>query len=219
MEAITLTKKQEDIMLGSILGDGCINLTKTAGKYHYYLQQSDKNQDYIFWFYKELEPIFISPTKQRKNNKQWYLHSHYLETFAFLRNKFYPNGNKIIPKDIGSLLLSPLSLAVWFMDDGTLDYRPNDHCSFSIATHSFSLGDVKCLTDTLKKNFSLDVKVYNNFIRGKRYPRIYIGKEGRERFIELISPFILPCFYYKLPQYRQPLRDFSRIKLEGWQGK
>jgi hypothetical protein len=40
-----------------------------------------------------------------------------------LREMFYLDGKKVVPSQISELLKTPLSLAVWFMDDGTVDKR------------------------------------------------------------------------------------------------
>lgn len=212
---IPLTKRQEEILLGSILGDGGIYpSTSNETSCCYYTKQSKTRKGYLFWLYEELKSICCSSPKQRKDNGQWYLRSRYLKNFYSLRQKFYPHGVKIVPSDIETMLTSPLALAIWYMDDGTLDYRPGYHCSFLISTHSFSDYGVKKLVEVLGKNFGIKASMYKDIIRGISYPRIYIGAEGRNRFIKSISPYILKCFQYKLPQYRQPLRDFSRIKLE-----
>lgn len=213
---LLLTKRQEEILVGSILGDGYL-VVSSGGNTSFRLSQKESSKDYVFWFFNELKGFCRSNPKQRKDNGQWYFLTRYLSEFNAFRHIFYPKNKKIVPENIEDILLSPLSLAIWYMDDGTLDYRPNYHCSFSLSTHSFSLEGAQKLAKVLKDNFRIEATVSNNLIRGKRYPRIYIGKNGRDRFIELVSPFVLDCFKYKLPQHRQPLRDFSRIKMEGWQ--
>lgn len=66
---------------------------------------------------------------------------------------FYQNGKKVIPKNIEGLIKTPLTLAVWFMDDGTLDYRIKDHCAFHLCTNCFSKEEAGKLVDVLGKNF------------------------------------------------------------------
>ena len=214
--SISFNERQQEILVGSILGDGFLT-SSLGGNAYFRFKQCEKRQDYVFWMYEELKDFCCSGPKQRKDNQQWYFLTRCLPVFNILKDVFYPEGKKVIPDDIEGILISPLSLAVWYMDDGTLDYRPNYHCSFSFSTHSFSLKGVQRLVVTLKDNFGIESSMSNNLIRGVRYPRIYVGTKGRDRLIELISPYILDCFKYKLPQYRQPLRDFSRIKLGRWQ--
>lgn len=213
---IPISDTQQEIILGTILGDGCLEFNGCVGT-RLQIKQASRNKEYVFWLYAKLQNLCNSKPKLKKDTGQWYFSTRSLKNLTVVYEWFYKEGNKIIPNNIFQLLVSPLSLAVWYMDDGTLDYRPNSHCSFSIATHSFLLREAHILVNALRDNFSIEASVHNNFIRGIRYPRIYIGAKGRDKFIEIVSPYVLDCFKYKLPQHRQPLRDFSRIKMEGWQ--
>jgi hypothetical protein len=88
------------------------------------------------------------------------------------------------------------------MDDGTLDYREKDHCAFTLVINNFTLQEANILSRTLKKNFGIPSTIQNPLCRGKRHPRLYIGAQGRERFLTLIQSYIRECFAYKLPQNR-----------------
>lgn len=110
-------------------------------------------------------------------------------------------GGKLSRLIYKELLKSPLSIAIWYMDDGSLDYRPKDHYAFYLASNCFSLEDSRKLQGVLLDNFGVHSRVYNNLCRGKRYPRIYIGSDGRNKFNKLISRHILKCFSYKLPKF------------------
>ena len=169
-----MTQRQKDIIIGTVLGDSYLEPNKFGSSIQ--IKQSNEHKDYVFWLYNELDK---------------------------LRDLFYPEGKKIIPKDINKILTSPISLAVWFMDDGTLDYRPKDHCAFHLCTNCFTKEDTSKLIDVLKNNFGIVSSLHYTLCRGKRHCRIYIGAQGRDRFIELITPYILDCFKYKLPQYRK----------------
>ncbi len=87
----------------------------------------------------------------------------------------------------------------WYMDDGSLDFRPKSHCAFSLKTNAFTLEECQLLSEVLDNNFGVKSSVQYPLCRGKRYPQIYIGKNGRDEFIKVIAPFIINCFQYKLP--------------------
>ena len=110
-----------------------------------------------------------------------------------------PKGKKKIPEDISDLLTSRLSLAIWYMDDGRLDYRPKDHYAFILNTDAFSTKDVNRLRKVLKNNFGIISTVQHSLCRGKRYSKLYIGRKGRDKFRKVIKPYILNCFSHKLP--------------------
>lgn len=197
-----LTKRQQSILIGNILGDGGVYIDK--GLPYYYFKQREKNKDYVFWLYEELKNLCPSPPKQRKDNGQWYFYTSCLECLILFRATFYDSksGRKCIPKNINEFLVSPLLLAVWYMDDGTLDYRKKDHCAFSLTINCFTVQEGKLLSKALQKNFGIISTVQNPLCRGKRYPKLYIGARGREKFLTLITPYVHECFAYKLPHNR-----------------
>jgi len=186
-----------------MLGDGGVYIPKKYINAHFQIKQSDKYREYLFWLFGELKDLCGSGPKQRMDNAQWYFQTRAFEDLTALQNIFYDNRKKIVPENIKELLISPLSLAVWFMDDGTLDYRLKDHCAFHLCTNCFSKVEAQLLADVLKENFGIMASVHYTLCRGKRHSRVYIGAKGRDQFIKLISPYILDCFKYKLPKYRE----------------
>src|SRR5438105_14977751 len=56
--------------------------------------------------------------------------------FTDWHSRFYRDGRKTVPEDIAREL-SPMTVAVWFMDDGAAD-----HAGATLQTHSFTVGEV-----------------------------------------------------------------------------
>lgn len=193
---------QKEIVVGTILGDGCLYRDRFGGV-RLDVKQSNKHQDYVFWLFDQLR--LLCPSKgmprQRRDTKQWRFVTSRTPELAELRRTFYPNGKKIVPHNIRKYLISPLSLAVWYMDDGKLDYRPKYHYSFSLCTNAFTVEENYRLKDALQKNFGLKVSIQTPLCRGVRYPELYIGVASRDAFLSLIRPYILECFQYKLPPH------------------
>lgn len=99
------------------------------------------------------------------------------------------------------------------MDDGRLDYRAGSHHAYHISTDSFTKEDVQKLQKLLWNRFGVKAKTYLSLCRGKYYPKLYIGKEGRDMFEKAVSPYILSCFRYKLPptlEYLDPSETTRR---------
>ena len=163
------------------------------------IKQCDRKKDYVFWLYNELKNLVRTPLKQRKDNQQWYFSTRSLVELDFFRSLFYGFGKKAVPSIIKELPFSSLSLAVWFMDDGSLDYRVKYHYSFSFSTDSFNEPDVKLLTELLFEKFDIKSNIQMVVSRGKKYVRLYVGKDGRDNFLSVVRPHILSCFDYKLP--------------------
>ena len=202
---MNLTQKQQDIIVGTLLGDGY--LSSNTKNSHLELKQSDEKKEYVFWLQKGLKNLCTATPKQRRDNNQWYVNTRSSPDLTHLRSWFYPKGVKIVPNNIEKILVNPLSLAIWYMDDGTLDYREKDHYAFRLTTHSFTPSDNQRLVDVLRGNFGVDATVQSTLIRGKRYPRIHIGVAGRDQFYNLVHLHILHCFKHKLPPlYLTPQR-------------
>ena len=97
--------------------------------------------------------------------------------------------------------LEPISLAFWYMDDGSLKHVDDNNISpnIIISSNSFSKEENELLINCLNKKFGIEA----NLRREKKYWSIYITTEGTKKFLKLISPYIHPCLRYKtLKEYR-----------------
>lgn len=96
--------------------------------------------------------------------------------------------------------LTPMSLAFWYMDDGSLltgTLRPKA----ILNTQAYDLNTIKMLVETLRNRFGLeafigDKEVYKGYV-------IYFSVESTLKFAQLIAPYVCESMRYKLPeQYR-----------------
>ena len=195
---VSLTKIQKDIIVGLLLGDGSLEYDGFKAS-RLQIKQCEKKKDYVQWLYERLSNLVKTPPKQRMDYRQWYFSTKSTVDLERYRKIFYLNGRKIVPENISTLIVSPLTLAVWFMDDGSLDYRVKSHYSFSFSTDAFKVKEVRLLQNVLKNRFKIESSIQTPSSRGKQYTKLYIGKDGRERFLKIISPYILSCFSYKIP--------------------
>lgn len=192
-----LSQIQQYILTGLLLGDGCLERKSKNSRLQ--VKQSVGKKEYVFWLYNYFSEFVKTPPQQRKDTDQWYFATRSLSQFEEWNAVFYKDRRKIVPENISVLLASPVTLAVWFMDDGTLDYREKSHYSFTYSTDSFSVEEVSLLQTALLENFGIESSIQTPKSRGKKYTKLYIGKKGRERFIKIIQPHILDCFAYKVP--------------------
>ncbi len=118
------------------------------------------------------------------------------EVFQFLLlnyDLFYKNGVKHIPND---LIIDPLALAVWFMDDGN-----KSRSSIYLNTQQFILNDQIQLMNILRKELGIE----STLNKDKTYYRIRIRTSSTPKFVSLIDQFILKDFRYKLPLCYDPV--------------
>ena len=100
---------------------------------------------------------------------------------------------KIIPLNIEQYL-SPITLALWFMDDGSKLGK-----GAKIATNCFTKTELEKLCKILKNKFNITVTVHSGGIN-KGYT-LYITSSSMCTFSKIIKPYMLPSLYYKLGNY------------------
>lgn len=202
-----LTSRQAEILTGSLLGDGSLPTIKNCNCFFSKPQKADR-KEYISWCYDELTPYsrriyeashlgikrlngkIVTDLSKSRTSCTLYCSMH--PVFTALRKQWYPEGKKIVPKDIA---LTPLTLAVWFADDGSCSSR--DKRRVRISTNGFSIEDVEVLIAKLSSTFGIMANY--NLVDGK--PVIAIPVAYRGKFFDIIAPhFIWNCFQYKLPE-------------------
>lgn len=187
------------ILTGLVLGDGYLTPFVGASKRSSLDMKCDnKSFSYLRWLHKKLKPLGVSELKPKKNYHQHRFYTKRTEEIGELRSLFYPQGKKVIPCNVQELLKNPLTLAVWYQDDGNLDCRDRYHYNAMFATYCFSFKECKLLAQALKENFNLDVRVCRCTMRGKVRPRLYVASKSMEEFICLVKPYVNTCFAYKV---------------------
>lgn len=206
---VEISPRMEQIILGSILGDGTISKYKRPKNTKQLLNSQltcghgIKQKNYIE--YKkaliEAESIkcylhFIDPSKMKKHYiKDKLVHEQGIYQLRTMRNvsfnkyrdMFYKEkkfANKYIYK------LNALGLAIWYMDDGTR-YKN----TYRLCTNNFSLKDLYLLQKMLKHNFSIDTTLQKTSNIGYY---IYIRTKSVPYFIKLVSPYIHESMKYKI---------------------
>jgi len=185
----SLTSIQNEIILGSLLGDGSLRKQGSRTNALFEVNHSFQYRDYVDWKWQYLKEFVKTQPKSRKNNGNriaYRFTTQSLPQFTEYYYKFYSGGKKIISPDI---ILTSLSLAVWFMDDGSKSRN-----SFYLNTQQFDLEDQNLLMNILERDFGIK----SSLNRDKQYYRIRIRTESSVKFKNLVEPYILSCFQYKI---------------------
>lgn len=192
------------IIIGGLLGDCYANRCGTDTFFSY--TYTAKKKEYPLWLHQYFSELGYCNKKiptikvkfDKRTSKEYYsiqFHTFSSKSFNEIHNLFYKKQNdrfvKIIPKNIEEYL-TPLAMAVCFMDDGS-----GQKNSGSIATNGFSKECIERFRDAVKNKFdiSMNLQIAN---RKKEQWRLYIPTTEFEKFKALVQPHILPCFYYKL---------------------
>lgn len=206
--SIEISEIANQIILGSILGDGTIskncrvNNSKLNSNSKLVFKHSLLQKEYIIYknkllnkeniitHYSEIEPNKCGKTyingREITDNGAAEVSTQKNISFNIYRDVFYKDY-KIIPDKVYEL--TSLGLAIWFMDDGS-----KHKASYYIHTDGF---DIKCqekLLDMLNKNFNIKASLHKT----RTNYNIYIKKESRDLFTKLIEPHICESMLYKL---------------------
>ncbi len=186
-----LSSKQEEVLIGNILGDGYLELNGNNCRLQ--VQHSYKQKDYVDWKW-SIFSGFVKSQPRQVGKADYRFRTINSPIFTTYHSIFYPDGKlKIIPKIIKDLLSHPLALATFYMDDGK---RRPDCRGFFLDTLAFSEEEQKRLMYVIEDNFGLkDLRLHWN---GDGY-HIYIPARNADHFIALVEPFIISSMRYKLP--------------------
>lgn len=191
-----ISPRQQQIIIGKLLGDGHLE-TVNGQTYRLKIEHSLKQKDYVYWLYRELKEIAANSPKikeQRwrgqKYQKIWF-NSRYSGSLRFYGHQFYRQKKKVVPQLIYRWL-TPLVIAVWFMDDGSI--KSSFHRARIINTQGFKKMDVEKLIAALKRKYDLECKLREQ----KEGWQIMILSESANKFSQIIRNFIHPSMEYKL---------------------
>ena len=211
MERKNLTQTQKEILIGILLGDGCLYKNKLGINYTLEYGQSLAHSKYFHHIY-EIFSNHIQMKPYKKKNG-WRFRTRVHSDFTYFANLFYQPEKKI-PQDIEKLL-TPRSLAYWYMDDGSMKSVQSKGLIFN--THCFSFDDVTLLCSILNNKFGLKtwprLQRHKNKTtkRVKTYYQIYISGYSYEKARNLMYPFFLPDMLYKFPKQRKSNSRFNKI--------
>lgn len=202
--ASSLPLRVKEIILGSLLGDGSLKVNKKYKNARFSFRHSEQNKEYFFWKVKELKEISSKNCWWKEKDKKYRYQSLALpaltEIFQLTHEK---NKLKIRRKWLN--LLTPLSLFVWWMDDGSLIKNSRQGV---LCTDSFDLKSQKILARYLYKVWKIKTKIGKS---KRKYFRLFIrSTENLKKFLRIILPYLevekmLPKFLliYKDPQLQQ----------------
>ena len=190
---------QEQMIFGTLLGDASLSRGKT-GNPRYTVSHSIKFSDYNDVIENILGTLFSNRDSYfggfENSGKVERIVSRNSPVFNDFYNNFYGKEGKFVDYLFLKKHLSPISLAFWYMDDGS--------CNFSLAqeprpvfhTQCFSMQDCLNIVSVFREKFDIEANVNMT----KKGPIVAISSFSSEKFFTLISPYILKCMEYKMPK-------------------
>lgn len=164
-------------------------------------EHSLAQEEYLIWKFNSLKRIFsltsiiklnrIHPLTKREY-KYIRCQSKTLPELRTIKEVFYKDDKKIVPADLKNYIAKPVSLAVWFMDDGY--YYKRDKCGYLYLGNVVKKEALIC-QEVLKNNFGLETKVLSK----KKGYALYFSRLEMLKLKKIISKHIIPLFKYKIP--------------------
>lgn len=195
--SLVMTDRQQQILIGLMLGDGHLERQKGALSARLKIEHSMNQAAYVDWKFSEWRDWVLTPPKQRQRRNRLGTVSTNIgfttvghDAFEQVRVRFYRDRRKVIPED---LQLTPLSMAVWFMDDGS---RKSRQCrGLYLNTQSFTSSEVRLLQEVMRRDVGVETSVRQQ-LDG---PQIYVPSSSVGDMVRFIEKEVLPCIRYKLP--------------------
>ena len=202
-----LSDFQWETILGGLMGDGALSRSQGVHAARYRFDHCAKQAQYCDWKGSLLANIGVSRSVRASDGVVSFDFTP-LPELAELRHAVYLGGKKIFSEDYLKQL-TPLSLAIWYMDDGSfanrskgLQERTKDGSGRSeICVEAMEPTTRTRLVAYLADTWRINARLTSRGA-GKKAVLVF-SKDETAKLHALIAPFVHPSMEYKLlPRYR-----------------
>lgn len=210
-----LLENDKKLLLALCIGNGCLRKPHPkSGNVQLEIGHSIKQEAYCKWKRDLVYKIFggKNPPKigyktiKLKNSDKEYYACRFTKShpyFTYLRKILYPNGVKVMTREILEKLTVE-GIAIWYMDDGSFYKKDNEDKTKSIcfdlriSTDSFSYEENQLICDFFKEKFNIRFYPYQYHKDREHNWIIRANKQAAIKFIDLIEPYVIPEMRYKI---------------------
>jgi recombination protein RecA len=204
-----LSDQQWEVLLGSLMGDGCLSppVRQDSDSARLRMGHGVKQAEYLDWKISLLENIPYSHTKNSKGAV--FADFTPLSELHELRSAVYLGDGKKFFSEEYLKALTPLSLAIWYMDDGGFTIRSKGvqqrtaggSGRIEICVEAMTEGTQTRLCDYLRDAYGLDVRLRRSGRAGNA--GLVFSTGATAKFQQLVAPYVPPSMEYKLlPRFR-----------------
>jgi len=200
-QGLNLSDTQREVLIGLLLGDGHLETQNNGRTYRLKIEHSYLQKEYVDWLYQIFKDWVLTPPKEKEQTvlgvkyNKYYFSTVSHGAFRFYAQQFYKEKKKVLPKLIKKWL-SPIVMAVWFMDDGSI--KSKRHRALILNTQSFSKPELQTLMRILEEKFGIRMVLRKQSRKQIEIYQLITTSDSVERFVEIIKPHILPSMRYKL---------------------
>jgi recombination protein RecA len=198
-----LSEQQFQMVLGSLMGDGNLSPNRRdRNGVRFRLGHGAKQVDYLQWKTALLGNIKHSVRVNDKGAR--FVDFTPLPELAELQRAVYLGDGKKFLSEEYLKALTPLALAIWYMDDGSFTLRSKGvqqrtaggSGRIEICVEAMSEGSRARLRDYLRDTHRLNVRLRQAGSAGKAV--LVFSTEATAKFQEMVAPYMAPSMEYKL---------------------
>lgn len=198
----SLEFEQEQVLLGTLLGDGCLQKScGNSGNTRLQMLHCIKQKEYLLHkssFFPEADGEIIDYYSLDKRLNKYYRKVVYFTKYFCVFNKYrdllYKNEIKVVTKELLDKL-DVLAVAIWYMDDGTFRKTGKNSGQLRICTHSFTRSEHELMKDWFFNKYSIEFKIGTS--KDKNY-LIISNIKNINKFFSLIEEYIIDEMSYKI---------------------
>jgi hypothetical protein len=202
--ATTMSKELSKRLYYFSTFDGGLYVTGKCDNAKFIMNMREENRDYVEKVKQTLEEADIGcnlydrkdyNTDGYERKQQLRLESRVHPKLTTIWERIYIDGKKVIDPHMLTLMDAE-ALAIIFMADGGryVDKRCNATPSYKLHTKGFSYGDNWLLKKAIKEKLDLEFNVN----RHGKYWFLSLRSKDSAKFEQIVSPYVLPSFSYKL---------------------
>jgi len=195
---VPLSDQARSVILGSILGDGSLKIQRDYSNANLQIRHSETQKDYLLWKAEMLQEIAreksisVQEADGYSKNRKWRFISRNLPVLTELHRLTYKHNTLHVRRKWLNQM-TPLSLAVWWCDDGSLISYGGRKGVF--CTDGFEKTTVDMLAHYLKVVWGIRAVVApvgrKRDGKQEQYWRIWIrSQEELKKFLRIILPHV-----------------------------
>lgn len=216
-------KKSRNLLIALLLGDGTI-----SNNFVFKIAHAESQKDYLEWKIKQLNDngirnngvkSYIKTKGYNSGAPVYYTQLNIIPFIKVLRRVVYKD-KKIIGNRKLLNRLTPIGIAIWYMDDGHINIRKSKEGKI----HGFYIKistcepkeEVQTIIDYFREQWDINFYMFHEGKKADSYSLCCGTKEGL-KFIDLVKPYVsqIPSMKYKI-QFDLSQRERSLYDKSPW---
>ena len=197
--SIELSDVQKEVLIGCLLGDGCLYLGPNSKNAIF--SYTSKHKEMVELVYSYLSPLLNKieyyEYRDKRTNKtytRYIVRSISHPIFTSIYHMWYVDGKKCIPKDI---LYRPLTCLFWYLGDGGIVHHKSTD-ELYLSTHCFSKSELEIVVKNSElQKFDPHLLFAGTSAMGEEQYKIRISHKFIKEFLSYIGNCPVDCYRYK----------------------